>query len=140
MRTLLMTIALLASTTVMAGEFTVYGKIHFQAASTWVSAKNVCQNAGTLYHKTKDYVKVTCHPKDGCSDYVKPLVQPMKANKKVCLKATGKSGDNCVEYGVTGYNQGTVKIESYKSEKDWDLGKAPTKVTSYTVDSCGSMN
>ncbi len=139
MKTLIVLAAMLTSSLALAGEYTVYGSIHFQKASTWVTANNVCQEDGYLYHKTKDYVVVECSGRDkmsGCEEVPRPLVQPMRSTKQICANYQGRG--TCTETTTVAFNQGTVTSEVYSSFAAWSKGGSPIRTFRYTVDACGS--
>lgn len=137
MKTLIFLATIFASTIVMAGNFEVYGRIHFQKASTWVPANKVCQQDGYLYHKTKDFVQPSCTGKDvvaGCTA-PKALIQPMNSTKTVCVES---SRNFCKKTAVRPYNQGTVTVKVFASQIAWDKNQMPIDTYKYTVDYCGS--
>ena len=119
----------------MAGEFTLFGKIHFQKASSWINASNVCEQDGYLYHKTKDGITVSHCNDDGdnCTTSYRPLVQPVNSTRQRCSKF---EDDNCVAYVTVPYVQGTVTNMVYSSQNAWQDGEAAKASYKYTVDSC----
>ncbi len=138
MKTLIFLATIFASTIVMAGNYEVYGRIHFQKASTWVPANKVCQQGGYLYHKTKDYVTNYCTERDkaeGCEANPVALVQPMMSSKTVCVESNRST---CTKSAVRPYNQGTVTVKVFASQAAWENDQYPVDTYKYTVDSCGS--
>ena len=135
MKLIVILAATLMSLSALAGEYTNFGKIQFQSASTWVPANKVCQDAGFLYHKTKDFVVVNYCNDSGsdCTTKSKALVQPMNSTRQRCASY---SGDNCSAWITVPFNQGTVKAEVYSSMSAMSDNKSPKSTYSYTVEAC----
>lgn len=140
MKAILLAMTMLFSGAAFAGEFTSFGRIHFQSASTWVPANKVCHAGGVYYHTKKAAVAVEYCNGEGnsnCHTVMKPLAQPMKSTRKVCTQWTGRDDNNCVATRTVAYNQGpTVKVEIFRSQHDMEEGHSPASVRSYTIPAC----
>jgi len=137
MKAILTVLMTLSFNSAFAKDYIDYGHIHFQSASTWVKAENVCSEGGMLYHKKKDFVTVEyCSDRgSNCKVVKKALAQPMKSTRKRCDKYQGDNG-SCTKWITVAYNQGTTKAAVYRSFNDMVEGRNPKKTFSYTVDRC----
>ena len=135
MKTLMIIASILIAGTAMAGEYTDYGRITFQKASTWVPANKVCSQGGFLYHKTKEFVAVDYCDDDNnnCKTVYKALVQPVNSTRQRCSKM---EDDECVAWTTVSFVQGTVKADVYESMSALHDDEAPKSSFSYTVDAC----
>lgn len=138
MKALLLALSVLVSVPAFAGEYTSFGRILFQSASTFVPANKVCQLNGTLYHKTKATVAVEYCRAENSDCYIvnKPLVQPMKSTRQRCAAFSGRDEGGCHAWETVAFNQGTVKVEVFGSRHDMEEDRNPVRTYTYTVDKC----
>ena len=143
MKALVLIASALFAFTASAGEYSK-STVTFQAAATWVSAKNVCRDGNVLKHKTKETVEVEyCEEsesgyKHDCKIVSRPLIQPVMSTAQRCkVFAPDSSGGYCVTWETYTLNQSSVAVWFYKSKKDMDEGsKGWTNGTRYTIPSC----
>jgi hypothetical protein len=137
-RLLLLTICLGWICSSHAGEYSVYPRMHFQLASTWVNANKTCIHDDVILHKEKDVQVFTyCNDSGGnCTEIEKPLVQPIVSTKWRCNK------EDCTPEQMQPYEftQGPhLEIKVYWSKEDAENGSTPKKVIPYTLDQCTSI-
>lgn len=134
-----MIIAIGTSSLSSAGEYSVYPKVHFQTASTWVSVKNTCIDGDYILHTQKDFTLVSYCDDNGsnCTYEKRPLMQPIISTNKRCKKF---DSDVCVEWQTYEYVQGpTVKVKVYPSESEAKKEQNLKKVIPYTLKECSSI-
>jgi hypothetical protein len=143
MKTLLSFFVLLLAGNALAGEFTEFGRIHFQSASTWVPANKVCQRNGFYYHSKKDSVAVEHCPGDdnpgsaNCKVTYKKLEQPMMSTRKRCAATDSSDRGECVKWEIIPYKQGPiVPVNIYDSLHSLEENRAPKAVRSFTIPNC----
>lgn len=140
MKAILMAMTVLFSGAAFAGEFTDFGKIHFQAASTWVESNKVCQ-AGGMYYHTKKAVqeKYECNDSgSNCRVWTTiPLVQPIESTRQRCAVFTGGDEGGCARWETVRYKQGpVVDVKTYASMHDWEENRNPIAVRKFTIPAC----
>lgn len=140
MKTLLLILAVLTSTTAHGGEFTQFGKILFQSASTWVPGNKTCVSEGNIYHRDLEAIPVErCNNDDktNCTVELRPLEQPIVSTRQRCVAYSDSDNRNCVKWETVPFKQGPeLKVEVYASEKDIEDNRTPRKILRYTIPSC----
>lgn len=141
MKALLLALTVMVSGPAFAGEFTSFGRILFQSASTFVPANKVCHADGMYYHTTKAAVAVEYCENDSrtnCKTVLKPLAQPMHSTREVCVATAGYDDKYCTATKTVAFNQGpTVKVEVYRSQDEaFDANRSPIRTGSYTIPAC----
>lgn len=143
MKAMLLVLSMMFSGAAFAGEYTSFGRIHFQAASTWVPANYVCQKNGMLYHTRRASVNVVSCPGDASEGpsctivRTIPLVQPMVSTAQRCAHIEGRG--ECRSWETYAYNQGpTVKVHVYASHHDMAEDRNPIAVRNFTIPTCKS--
>jgi hypothetical protein len=134
-------LTLLCASHSLAGEFTEFGRVLFQGASTWVRADKVCQKDGMLFHKSKQEVSVNyCNGRDNsnCVLVKKPLgPQPIKSTTQRCVLSNGSDRDDCVKWATVPFVQGpTFKAKVYWSEQDYEQQRHPRATFDFVVPNC----
>jgi hypothetical protein len=135
------TATLLLASPAFAGEFTEFGRVLFQGASTWVQANKVCQKNGMLFHRSKREVDVTYCDRGDLSNCVlvkRPLgPQPIRSTTEKCALTSGGEREKCVKWVTVPLVQGPVfEAKVYGSEKDLDERRQPKAIYEYEAPNC----
>lgn len=140
MKALLLILAVLTSTTAHGGEFTQFGKILFQSASTWVPGNKTCVANGNIYHQELEAIPVErCNndSKNNCPVELMQLEQPIVSTRKRCAAYTDSDNKTCAKWVTVPFKQGPeLKVEIYDSEKDIEDNRSPRKIIRYTIPNC----
>jgi hypothetical protein len=146
MKNLLITIAILASSSAFAGTQMIGDKVHFQAASTWVNSyysKSLCFD-GANFHaevtKCAEYREDSKGERECVATMKVAAVQPQVSTREICAEyREDNTGNNeCVSWKSVPYVQSEVKtVKFYKEQNDeGDLASLPFKTVTYTVPAC----
>lgn len=110
-------------------------KIHFQAASTWVSAyysRTLCKADGVYYAEGRECVRRGGRGGDECREWAPVgITQPITSTRQRCKRYSGGENDNCREYETIRYHQDPTRTVSFWTERD-QLVKTET----ITVEDC----
>lgn len=143
MKALILALSVLASASAAAGEFTYFGRIFFQSASTWVPANKVCQSGGYFFHKTKSAIEVCRDDRDHGScrkSEMRPLVQPIVSTRTICVRSAGGDNDRCLETGSAAYVQSPkAPVAVYRNYQAFDKNHAPARNYTYTIPACAAQ-
>lgn len=109
-------------------------KIHFQKASTWVSAlysKTLCLAGDTFYAVSNQCVEWGGGDNDYCRKFKKVTIsQPVNSTREVCVESSGGESDFCRKWKTVPYVQNPVrKVEFIEGSRVVD-----TKIV--TVKAC----
>jgi hypothetical protein len=145
MKSLLITITILATTSAFADSFTTVlgGTVHFQKVSTWVNAhysKTLCFDGENFHALVNKCVK--WEERSNELECVKTekvaATQPQSSTREVCAKRSDRDDEDCIRYKTVPYFQSEIKtLEFYKVRNDeGDLESRAYKTVEYVVPSC----
>lgn len=129
--------SLLLSLAAFAGEYSVYQRINFQEASTWVDARETCIHDDYIYYQKKQPIFVSTCGETECPQTIKTLVQPIVSTRNFCTQPTE---DGCAKWTTVDYIQGPlVKVSVFEAPTDLEEGRSPKKVLDYKIQSCDNL-
>ena len=119
-----------------AGEYTHYGRILFQSASTFVPANKTCLNGSSIRYSGKMQIcDESGDNQTNCRLVAVSLKQPVESTRVRCKTAVENDQD-CEKITVPFIQGPTVKYAVYRDFKDYEDDRSPVSSGRYTIRGC----